>query len=79
MIERRYAIMNFLKECGIETKPYFYPPVHAQAFFQRFADRPLPTTENVSRRVITLPFYTTITEEEIDYIVKSLMEAERSI
>lgn len=74
-VDKREVMMDFLKERGIETRAYFFPPVHQQGMFRRFADRPLPNTEKFSRRVITLPFYTSITEEEIDYIVKALKEA----
>jgi dTDP-4-amino-4,6-dideoxygalactose transaminase len=74
---KRDSIMKSLADRGVETRAYFYPPVHEQKFFQRFADRALPLTEDFSRRVITLPFYTTISEQEMDYVVDSLAEAER--
>ena len=54
--DRRPATIQALADRGIETRAYFYPPVHEQAYFQRFATRPLPKTERLSRRVITLPF-----------------------
>jgi dTDP-4-amino-4,6-dideoxygalactose transaminase len=76
---RRDEIIACLKERGVETRAYFYPPVHEQCFFQKFADRRLPRTENLSRRVITLPFYTTITESEMDYVVDALSTAETSM
>lgn len=79
LASQRDAIMAFLKERGIETRAYFYPPVHEQRFFRRFADRPLPRTEVLSRRVITLPFYTTITKAEMDYVVDALAAAERTL
>ena len=75
----RDRVMEFLGGRGIETRAYFFPPVHEQEFFRRFSDRPLPFTERLARRVITLPFYTTISEAEIDYIVDSLVEAERRL
>jgi dTDP-4-amino-4,6-dideoxygalactose transaminase len=71
----RDAIVAFLKARGIETRAYFHPPVHEQHYFRRFADRPLPRTESMARRVITLPFFTSITEEEMDYVVGALAEA----
>lgn len=77
--DRRDQIMGFLKERGIETRAYFCPPVHEQKYFARFADRPLPRTEAMARCVITLPFYTSITTEEMDYVVKALAEAERKL
>lgn len=72
----RDRIIAFLGERGIETRAYFYPPVHEQNFFRRFATRPLPVTEKLSRQVITLPFFTSITDAEIDYMVGCLKEAE---
>ena len=76
---RRDRIIKFLGEQGVETRAYFYPPVHEQEFFARFAARPLPKTECLSRRVITLPFFTAITEEQMDYIVEKLKQADKEI
>ena len=36
-------------------------------------------TSRVARRVISLPFFSTITISEMDYIVTALQEAERKI
>jgi len=77
--DKRALAMKRLQERGIETRAYFYPPVHEQAFFTRFATRPLPKTEVLSRRVITLPFFTTLTSGEMDYMVDSLREVEKEI
>jgi dTDP-4-amino-4,6-dideoxygalactose transaminase len=75
----RDRIMRFVADRGVETRAYFYPAVHEQAYFAGYATRPLPQTERLSRRVITLPFFTTITEEEMDYIVSTLQEAEKEL
>jgi dTDP-4-amino-4,6-dideoxygalactose transaminase len=74
---KRDALMRFLADSGIETRAYFYPPVHEQDYFRQYADRPLPRTESLSRRVITLPFFTTISEPEMEFLVESLKKAER--
>lgn len=73
---RRGQIVAFLKQRGIETRAYFDPPLHQQDFFRRFAVSPLPHTEAAARRVMSLPFYTTITETEMDYVVDCLAEAQ---
>jgi dTDP-4-amino-4,6-dideoxygalactose transaminase len=75
----RNSVMRHLGEAGIETRAYFYPPVHEQTYFRRFATRPLPNTERLSQQVITLPFFTAITDEEIDYVVGALQQADREI
>ena len=73
----RDQIIEFLAGRGVESRAYFSPPVHEQDFFRKYADRPLPRTEDLARRVITLPFFTTITEVEMDYVVEQLAEAGR--
>jgi dTDP-4-amino-4,6-dideoxygalactose transaminase len=75
-ISRRDDVMTFLKTQGIETRAYFHPPVHEQQMFRQYSDRALPRTESLSRRVITLPFYTSITEDEMDYMVEALERSE---
>jgi dTDP-4-amino-4,6-dideoxygalactose transaminase len=76
---KRDAVVAFLKDAGIETRAYFFPPLHEQKYFQAYADRPLPLTEKLSRRVITLPFFSTITEAEMDCVVDGLAAAERNL
>jgi len=71
---QRDTVMKFLREKGIETRAYFCPPVHDQELFKPYSDRPLPLTESLARRVITLPFYTSITEDEMDYVVDALAQ-----
>lgn len=72
----RADAMAIARARGVDTRAYFHPPVHEQQLFRRFADRPLPWTEAVARRVITLPFYTAITEEEMDHVVETLRRAQ---
>jgi dTDP-4-amino-4,6-dideoxygalactose transaminase len=74
--DRRDAVMASLQDQGVETRAYFHPPVHQQGWFKRFADRPLPRTDDLASRVITLPFYTSITEEEMDYVAGALAVAQ---
>lgn len=73
----RDAMIADLAEQGIETRAYFHPPIHEQDYFRRYADRPLPRTEDLSRRVITLPFSSTITEAEMIRVAETLGAAER--
>lgn len=73
---QRASICKFLTDQGIENRAYFFPPVHEQKYFERFKDRPLPRTEDLSRRVITLPFFTTMTEAQMDRVAEALQRAE---
>jgi dTDP-4-amino-4,6-dideoxygalactose transaminase len=76
---RRDRIMEFLGKHGIETRAYFYPPVNEQAYFAPWSGRPLPRTQKLSRQVITLPFFTSITGDQIDYMVNKLEQAEKEV
>jgi dTDP-4-amino-4,6-dideoxygalactose transaminase len=72
----RDRMMAAIATRGVETRAYFYPPIHEQDYFRPFADRPLPVTEDLARRVITLPFYSSITDEEMALGVGALAAAE---
>jgi dTDP-4-amino-4,6-dideoxygalactose transaminase len=76
---RREELIERLKVRGVETRAYFYPPVHEQTLFRKYADRPLPRTETLSRRVLTLPFYTLMTSDEIEYVVDELVRAHKEL
>lgn len=69
----RDKLMKYLAERGIMAKVYFYP-VHLTHFYRNELkyNCELPVTEDMSQRVLTLPMYPTLTEEEIDYIAKMI-------
>jgi dTDP-4-amino-4,6-dideoxygalactose transaminase len=47
-----------LKSHGVDSRRYFYPPVHQQkAYAHLLPGRPLPVTERISAQVLTLPLW----------------------
>jgi len=73
---KRDIIIDKLGKRGIETRNYF-EAIHLQPFYVEqfgFKKGDFPITEFVSERTIALPFYTTMPEEEIDYVVNNLKE-----
>ena len=61
---------------GIMTKVYF-SPIHLTEFYRRTLghhEGELPVTERVSKEVLSLPLYVSLTEEEISRIVTSIGE-----
>ena len=61
-----------LKAEGVDTRPYFWPPVHRQ---QAYADLPagdLPATDWVIDRVISLPLWRDMPPAAIDTVVEVL-------
>jgi perosamine synthetase len=72
----RDNVMKYLNQEGVQCKPYF-TPIHLQPFYVDmfgFKKGDYPITEDVSSRTIALPFYTNLTEEQIDYVVRKLKE-----
>jgi perosamine synthetase len=75
-VDLRDALMKHLTEKGIMSKIYF-SPIHLTMFYRRefgFKGGELPVTEKISKEVLSLPIYPTMTNDEIDYIVKSIGE-----
>ena len=67
--ETRDEAINFYKENGIET-PFHYIPLHLSKVGEGFGYKKgdLPLTEEYSNRLIRMPMYYDLTEEEINYI-----------
>jgi dTDP-4-amino-4,6-dideoxygalactose transaminase len=61
---------------NIEARRYFWPPVHRQALFSPLWDqRPLPVTERISERVLNLPIYSSLRDEDVDKICDAVLRA----
>jgi dTDP-4-amino-4,6-dideoxygalactose transaminase len=55
---------------GVEVRLYF-PPAHLQPVFaERRAD--LPVTEDLSRRMLSLPFHARLTDGEFEEVAMTL-------
>lgn len=79
MADRRDAIVAYLKAHGIDVRTYFAPALHKQDSFARFATRPLPTTDDLAARVIAIPFFASLTPDEMDYVVEHLRRAPEAV
>lgn len=68
--EKRDYVRNKLHERGIQTSNH-YPAIHRFSIYKDYG-AVLPNTEYVSDNEITLPMYAALTDEQVEYIVKSL-------
>jgi perosamine synthetase len=71
----RDNLQKFLKEKKIFSKVYF-SPIHLTDYYQaKFGKNnpDLPVTENISKKILTLPIYPNMNEEK-DYLVNSVSE-----
>jgi dTDP-4-amino-4,6-dideoxygalactose transaminase len=71
----RDEVRAHLKSEGIQTKRYFYPPVHEQSLFRRVpcrrSDR-LQRTYRASREALALPLYSHMTPEQLDTVCQAV-------
>ncbi len=72
---RRDAILEELQDRGIGVSVNFYP-IHLMTFYrERFGLKAgmFPVAEEIGSRTISLPLYPMLTEEEIEYVVKTVI------
>lgn len=69
----RNDLVKGLNENGIGASVHFDPPVHEQEYYKNYEVREsLENTETLSKSIITLPMFSTISDEEINYVVNTL-------
>ena len=74
----RDAVLETLNENGVQSKAYFSPCIHLQEFYMRdfgYKEGDYPVAERLSKETIILPFFTTISEEQMLYVVAQLKAA----
>lgn len=79
----RDELARQLADRGIQTKKYFYPPLHQMDAFSRFKrpDEELCVTERVAGRVLCLPLFSHMSEQEVDIVsnaVREILSSEKS-
>ena len=78
----RDALATALLAENIETKKYFYPPLHKQDLYKQFYDPrrdDLSQTEYITESVLSLPIYESLSDETVHTVahaIKNLIEFE---
>ena len=73
----RVGFMEQMKAQGIQTSNH-YPPIHQFSAYQRLTTStpmPLPVTEDVAARQVTLPLYPAMTDEDVNTVVQGIVAA----
>lgn len=73
--ESRSRTLSQLNDVGIGAT-FHYVPLHQSPGGRRFGEAPLPmpVTESVASRLIRLPFYNDLSEQEVDYIAETFLK-----
>lgn len=71
--EARQALMAHLRERGIMTV-FHYLPLHRSPLGEKMGGRPgdCPVTEDISSRLVRLPFYNTLTDKDQDEVIEAI-------
>lgn len=70
----RDRIVEELKKEGIGAEVYYVNPVHLMPYYRNvFGKFGLPETEEAAKQIMSLPVHPRVTEEQIDYIGKTLL------
>ncbi|HEY6835415.1 MAG TPA: DegT/DnrJ/EryC1/StrS family aminotransferase [Gaiellaceae bacterium] len=69
----RQAVRTALEERGIQTSVH-YPPIHTFSAYRDGSRRPLPRTDAVAGRILTLPLYGRMTDDQADLVVEGLRQ-----
>lgn len=71
--DERNAMLDYLRARGVACSDYF-APIHLQPFFRARGHKAgqLPVTEAIADTTIALPFFTRMTEAEVDYVASTL-------
>lgn len=69
LFENRDEVFDRLKASGINARKYFYPCVNAYDCYKDTYDaHETPVAEEISKKILTLPLYPDLTEEEVDKV-----------
>jgi dTDP-4-amino-4,6-dideoxygalactose transaminase len=72
-LEERQALIAHLRKQGI-LSVFHFQPLHLSKMGQRFGGKPgdCPVAESVSDRLVRLPFYNQLTEEEQETVIQAV-------
>ena len=71
----RDEVHDALKAARVETKRYFYPPLHEQTLFRRFPRRVsarMIHTHRASREGLALPLYSHMTADQLERVCEEV-------
>lgn len=76
LTDQRDALQAHLNQHGVSTIIYYPLPLHLQKVYADLGYREgdLPVAEAVSRRILPLPIFPELTDEQVDYVTATIRE-----
>jgi dTDP-4-amino-4,6-dideoxygalactose transaminase len=77
-LERRQALISFLKARGI-LSVFHYMPLHSSPVGRQMGSRvgACPVSEDLSDRLVRLPFYNSLNRDEQDRVISAVVESQK--
>ena len=74
--EQRDLLQTFLADRGVATIIYYPLPLHLQKVYQGLGHRlgDFPVAEEISRKILPLPMYPELTDDQVDYVVRTIRQ-----
>ena len=73
---KRDMFMSFLQEKNVDTGIH-YIPNHLHPFFEKFVNMPLPRSDELGEQIVTLPLYYDMTDDNIQSVIKAVIDFEK--
>lgn len=67
----RDELARHLENNGIQTIIHYPIPPHKQVAYKEWNERSYPITEKIHREVLSLPMYATLSDEQVEQVIKS--------
>ncbi len=76
LVENRDAVQEKMKQAGIPTAVHYPRPLHQQPAYEKLCDpKPMPVSELLASRVISLPMSADLSDSHVEFVVAALAHA----
>lgn len=74
LLEHRDTVRESLAKSGIDTQIYYAPPLHLEPAYAHlgYTEGAFPTSEEISKRMLHLPIFPEMTDDQVDEVVEAL-------
>lgn len=71
LIEKRDNFIEYMQRKGIEVGAH-YRPIHTMSIYRETGRKGLPVTEEIGKKIATLPIHPNLSDEQVDLIIESI-------
>ena len=75
LVDNAENVEKYCKCKGVELRRSWPLPIHRQPVYRSIIGGSYPVAEDITRRILNLPMYFTMTRDEQDYVIKHLKDA----